>query len=75
MQVGKVAAAPLARAADDRGEDCARSVIAGEAGLAHAGAVVDHEGLDFIIGHSAQGARHWLVAEHRGLRYKSKRRE
>jgi len=32
-------------AADDRGEDGARRVVAGEAGLDHAAAVVDHERL------------------------------
>ena len=45
----------VARAANDRGEDGARGVVAGEAGLAHAGAVVDHEGLDFIVSHCVVG--------------------
>ena len=43
--------AGLARAADDRGEDRAGRVIAREAGLAHAGAVVHHESRDLVISH------------------------
>ena len=41
----------LARAANDRGEDGTRGVIAREASLAHAGAVVDHKRRDLIISH------------------------
>merc|ERR1711872_602808 len=39
--------------ADDRGEDGARSVITGEAGLAHAGAIVDNQsgGLFVVVTH------------------------
>jgi len=41
----------VARAADDRGEDGAGRVVTGKAGLAHAGAVVDHEGSNFVVAH------------------------
>jgi len=34
----------VARAADDRGEDGARGVVTGKAGLAHAGAIVHNQG-------------------------------
>jgi hypothetical protein len=34
----------VARASDDGGEDSARRIVSGEAGLAHTGAVIDHEG-------------------------------
>ena len=43
--------AGLARAANDRGEDRAGRVIASEAGLAHAGAVVNHQSRDLILSH------------------------
>jgi hypothetical protein len=43
--------AGLARAANDGGEDGAGRVVAGEASLAHAGAVVHHESRDLIISH------------------------
>jgi hypothetical protein len=39
----------VARAAHNGREDGARGVVTGETGLAHAGAVVYHEGLNFII--------------------------
>ena len=50
----------VARASNDGGEDGSRGVITGKAGLAHATAVVDHEGGHIIV------ARHfdlalWLV--------------
>merc|ERR1712109_442729 len=35
--------------AHNRGEDSSRSIVSGETGLAHAGAVVDNEGSNFII--------------------------
>jgi hypothetical protein len=41
----------VARASDNGREDGAGSVVTGEAGLAHAGAVVEHESLDLIISH------------------------
>merc|ERR1719261_908088 len=44
--------ARVLRAAHDGREDGARGVVAGEAGLAHARAVVDHERLHiFVVGH------------------------
>lgn len=39
----------MARAADDRGEDRARRVVAGEARLDHPGAVVADEGGDLAV--------------------------
>ena len=39
----------VARPADDRGEDGARRVVAGEAGLDHAGAVVADEVRDLAV--------------------------
>mmetsp|Transcript_12695 Transcript_12695/g.26944 ORF Transcript_12695/g.26944 Transcript_12695/m.26944 type:complete len:392 (-) Transcript_12695:14-1189(-) len=44
----------LTRAADDRWEDGAGSVVAGESRLAHAGAVVDHERSDILVRHLAE---------------------
>ena len=41
----------VARTADNGGEDGARSVISGEAGLAHAGAVVDNQSRNIIVTH------------------------
>ncbi len=41
----------MTRATDDGGEDGARSVITGETGLAHAGAIVHNEGLNFFVSH------------------------
>ncbi len=41
----------VARTADNGGEDGARSVITGEAGLAHAGAVVDNQSRNIIVTH------------------------
>jgi len=43
--------AGLARAADDGGEDRARGVVAREARLAHAGAVVNHKRRNFVVSH------------------------
>ncbi|TGZ37707.1 Uncharacterized protein DBV15_02949, partial [Temnothorax longispinosus] len=45
----------MARSADDRGEDGARSVVSGETGLAHAGAIIYDEGCYFVITHFAAG--------------------
>jgi hypothetical protein len=39
----------VARAANNGGEHGAGSVVTGETGLAHTGAVVNHEGLNFVI--------------------------
>ena len=41
----------VTRAAHDGGKHGAGGVVTGEAGLAHAGAVVDHQGLNFVAGH------------------------
>mmetsp|Transcript_2399 Transcript_2399/g.9417 ORF Transcript_2399/g.9417 Transcript_2399/m.9417 type:complete len:397 (+) Transcript_2399:341-1531(+) len=41
----------VARAAHDGGEDGAGGVVAGEAGLAHAGPVVHHQRLHIFVGH------------------------
>ena len=41
----------MLRAPDDGREHGARGVVPGEAGLAHAGPVVDDERLDFFFGH------------------------
>ena len=38
-------------ATDDRGEDGAGSVISGESGLAHTGAIVHNEGSNFVVTH------------------------
>ena len=38
-------------ATDDRGEDGAGSVISGESGLAHSGAIVHNEGSNFVVAH------------------------
>merc|ERR1739842_46142 len=39
----------VARAADNRGEDSSGSVISGETSLAHAGAIVNHKGSNFVV--------------------------
>ncbi|EZA62926.1 hypothetical protein X777_04635 [Ooceraea biroi] len=43
----------MSGATDDRGEDGAGSVISGETGLAHAGAIVYDEGGYFVVTHFA----------------------
>ena len=45
-------------AAHNGREHGARGVVAGKSGLAHAGAVVDHDGLDLFVAH---GCWWWLV--------------
>merc|ERR1719192_3107865 len=41
----------VAGTADDGGEDCSGSVISGEASLAHAGAIVNHQGSNVFVTH------------------------
>jgi len=41
-------------ASHDGGEDSARGVISRESGLAHTGSVVDHQGLNVVVGHFLQ---------------------
>jgi hypothetical protein len=43
--------AGLARAADDRGEDRARGIVAGEARLDHARAVIAHKSRNLVVSH------------------------
>ena len=43
----------VAGATNNGGEDSARGVITSEAGLTHAGAVVNHESLDFVVSHGS----------------------
>ena len=45
----------VAGTADDGGEDGAGRVIAGESGLAHAGAVVNYQGGYLVVTHDAAG--------------------
>jgi len=45
--------APVPKAADDGGEDSARSVITSEPGLAHAGAIIHHQSGNFVVTHCA----------------------
>ena len=58
----------VARAADDRGEDGAWRVVAGEAGLDHAGAVVADEGGDLaVVSHCVwMGGGIWVCEPVRG---------
>merc|ERR1719282_1270467 len=57
--------------ADDGGEDGARSVITGEAGLAHAGAIVDNQstGLFVVVAHleGLKGDLIWLKTSNNSL--------
>jgi len=41
----------VARATNDRGEDGPRSVIAGETGLAHAGAIINDQSGNVVVTH------------------------
>ena len=41
----------MSRAADDGGKDGPGSVVTGKPGLAHAGAIVNHEGGHFFVAH------------------------
>jgi hypothetical protein len=50
----------VARAAHNGREDGARGVVTGKTSLAHAGAVVYHEGLDFFIGGHGSAGRQRL---------------
>jgi len=38
-------------AANNRRKDSARSVVTSESGLAHSGAIVNHESLNFFVAH------------------------
>ncbi len=54
----------MARTADDRGEDGAGRVVAGKAGLAHARAVIDNQGENFVF-HCYDGFGRLLTVEGR----------
>ena len=46
-----VASYLMAGATDDGGEDGSGRVVTGKSGLAHPGAIVDHEGSDVVVTH------------------------
>ena len=53
----------VAGAANDGGEDGAGRIVAGEAGLAHAGAVVDDQSGNILVTHGCCGLE-WLLRTH-----------
>ena len=61
----------MARTTDDGGEDGTRRIVAGETGLAHAGAVIHHQSGNLIVTHLVVYLDKSLRADSRIHRHRS----